>query len=574
MNASILKEYLIALGFKVDEAGFKKFNVGLSTGTKAVLGFAAAATTMAVAVGTGVQRVARKFEELYYLSQRTRASVENINALGYAFSQLGGNADQAKGAVSALSDFMKLLPGGESVIRGFGVQTRGANGELRDTVDILFDLARRWRGMDFAYANVEAGMLGIDTETLRVLTRDTDRFFADYKARTRELGVDQEKAAEASRRLMQTLRDIWSVVVILADALLLKAAPALDRTAAAVRELYDRFLTWNAGSSESRRAVGELMAAVLALLGAVLQLAQAIWRVAGPALTEFAKGAVGVVTDVLGTLAHLIRTITALLRGDWASAWAEAKEVAGGVLKTLIDTAMTLWRTVRRAWYAITHRGADMPADEAASPAAGAAQGASAGATGATPTGTPIKQALDYFRSAGWSPAQAAGIVANLQSESGLRIGAVGDGGKAFGIAQWHPDRQAAFRRWAGKDIRQSTLAEQLAFVNYELTQGSEQAAGRRLRAATSARAAGSIVSAYYERPADKAREMAERGALAERLFGAPALRGSAPATSLAQTTTIIVQGQTDPAATGREIAALQGRVNADMVRNLKVAAS
>src|SRR5260363_90445 len=47
----------------------------------------------------------------------------------------------------------------------------------------------------------------------------------------------------------------------------------------------------------------------------------------------------------------------------------------------------------------------------------------------------------------GWTHKQAAGIVANLKIESGLNPKAVGDGGKAYGIAQWHPPRQAEFRR-------------------------------------------------------------------------------------------------------------------------------
>lgn len=130
-----------------------------------------------------------------------------------------------------------------------------------------------------------------------------------------------------------------------------------------------------------------------------------------------------------------------------------------------------------------------------------------------------INQAMDYFVGQGWSRAQAAGIVANLQRESGLRTGAVGDGGQAYGIAQWHPDRQANFARFAGHSIRESTFGEQLAFVQYELTRGAERSAGNRLRGADSASEAGSIVSQYYERPADRAGEASLRGAAAQRIL-------------------------------------------------------
>jgi hypothetical protein len=111
------------------------------------------------------------------------------------------------------------------------------------------------------------------------------------------------------------------------------------------------------------------------------------------------------------------------------------------------------------------------------------------------------EEAQAFFESKGWTKEQAAGIVANLVVESGLKTDAVGDGGQAYGIAQWHPDRQQNFRNFAGKDIRQSTFQEQLEFVNWELN-NTEKAAGNRLRGAVSAEDAAAVVDQYYERSA------------------------------------------------------------------------
>jgi len=130
-----------------------------------------------------------------------------------------------------------------------------------------------------------------------------------------------------------------------------------------------------------------------------------------------------------------------------------------------------------------------------------------------------VRQAMDFFIRQGWTPAQAAGIVANLQAESGLRPDAVGDGGLAFGVAQWHPDRQAAFQNFSGRVIRGSTFEEQLRFVQHELSTGGEVRAGQLLRGAASARDAGSIVSRNYERPADRDGEATRRGQRAEQIF-------------------------------------------------------
>ncbi|MGF6633523.1 phage tail tip lysozyme [Paraburkholderia sp. MM6662-R1] len=128
------------------------------------------------------------------------------------------------------------------------------------------------------------------------------------------------------------------------------------------------------------------------------------------------------------------------------------------------------------------------------------------------------KAAVAAFMRMGWTKEQASGIVANLNVESGLRPNIKGDNGAAYGVAQWHADRQGEFKRVFGKDIHNSTLDEQLQFVNYELTKGREQAAGRALRATTSAGEAGGIISSRYERPLNVAAEIEKRSSAASSL--------------------------------------------------------
>ena len=128
---------------------------------------------------------------------------------------------------------------------------------------------------------------------------------------------------------------------------------------------------------------------------------------------------------------------------------------------------------------------------------------------------------MAYFISQGYTPAQAAGIVGNLQAESGanLNIGAVGDSGKAVGIAQWHPDRQANFAKFAGKAIGKSSLEEQLTFIAHEL-KTTEAGAGSRLKSASSAQDAAAIFDQFYERRSGDARR--QRMVNAQALLGGP----------------------------------------------------
>ena len=165
--------------------------------------------------------------------------------------------------------------------------------------------------------------------------------------------------------------------------------------------------------------------------------------------------------------------------------------------------------------WALDHGAVILRAPGGANNGTAPAEGAN-GANGPAPTGEGtrqqrIDQAIAYFEGQGWTRAQAVGIVANLDAESGMdpNINQIG-GGPGYGLAQWEGPRQADFRAWAGKDIRQSTFAEQLQFIQWELN-NTEAAAGRALRGADDPGEAASIVTTRYERPADSAGEAVRR---------------------------------------------------------------
>lgn len=125
------------------------------------------------------------------------------------------------------------------------------------------------------------------------------------------------------------------------------------------------------------------------------------------------------------------------------------------------------------------------------------------GVSGATPNSLQgrINEAMGFFESQGWTRAQAAGIVGNLQAESGVDPNrAQNGGGPGYGLAQWEAPRQADFKAWAGKDIHQSTFREQLEFIQHELTT-TERGAGNALKGATTASEAAQIFCNKYERP-------------------------------------------------------------------------
>lgn len=111
------------------------------------------------------------------------------------------------------------------------------------------------------------------------------------------------------------------------------------------------------------------------------------------------------------------------------------------------------------------------------------------------------QRAFQFFVSRGYTPAQAAALAGNAMVESGGRTTAVGDQGRAVGVFQWHPDRQANLRSFASRHgLDPSAETTQLQFKDWEL-QNTERAAGGRLRAAQTPQEANDAVLASL-RPA------------------------------------------------------------------------
>lgn len=106
--------------------------------------------------------------------------------------------------------------------------------------------------------------------------------------------------------------------------------------------------------------------------------------------------------------------------------------------------------------------------------------------------------AAKFFMSKGWSPDQAAGIVGYMAGESSNSPNPAGwnDHGEAFGAGQWHKPRQEMFKKLFGHDIQHSTLGEQWAFLNWELSH-TFKSVGDRVKRDRDAYTAGGDVAQY-----------------------------------------------------------------------------
>lgn len=542
MATETIREFLVALGYKQDEAALKKFETGINKATKAVFSLAAAIEGTAILVAAGVARFASNLESLYFAAQRTGSSATALKALDLAARNLGANAGEAQAAVEGLASALRTNPGNIGLLTGLlarlGYTLKfNADGSI-DSADALLKLSQVFKQMPFFQAQQFAQQLGISEHTLYQLTRGN--LMEEYRKALEELGPGWQQAAEHAHQFMTDLRAFQAQLeqfgLQVADAIQQKLGFSLkglrewfekngpwlaQRVAEVAKQMIDAaqwiaekfgvvvdtLKRWDEetdGLSTKLIALAVLLkvSGAGSIIGGVLSLAAAFTRVAG---------AIGLVRlGLVGLAAY--------------TGWKLGEAVAHKIDQQIQRATGNNDETLGGFLYDFFHRG---------------------------------DTALRFFKDRGWSAEQSAGIVANLKAESNFSPGATGDNGQAVGIAQWHPDRQLDFKRLFGKDIRDASFIDQLNFVDWELHNRPEFG-GAMLKASQSATDAARIFSNLYERPANAASEADRRARIAA---------------NISPQITIHVNGAGDPHRAADLMADRLKQINADLTRSFALLA-
>ncbi|EFJ9899908.1 lytic transglycosylase catalytic [Escherichia coli] len=217
MNAETIKDFLVSLGFSVDDVGAKKFGSVLAGTTANVIKMGLAVEGAALSVVAFTAKIASGLDNLYWASQRTGATVQGIQSIGYAVSQVGGSVDAARSSLESLSRFIRNNPGAEGFLNRLGVQTRDASGNMRDMAAIFTGVGQKLSGMPYYRANQYAQMLGIDENTLMAMRRGVGQFSAQYSEMVKAIGFNADQAALSSNRFMTSLKSLGEMAGMARD---------------------------------------------------------------------------------------------------------------------------------------------------------------------------------------------------------------------------------------------------------------------------------------------------------------------------------------------------------------------
>jgi tail lysozyme len=543
-----IREFLVALGYKQDEAALKKFEDGINKATKAVFTLAAAVEGTAVAVAAGIAKFASNLEALYYASVRTGSSVTNLKALDRWAENFGAAAGEAMASVEGLAHALRTNPGNESLLVGMGVQLKHLKDGTVDAQDALVQLAAVFKRQPLYVSEQYAGMLGINENTLLALRR------GDMKELLR---IQKEmahgnwgKAAADSHAFMVNLRDLFTLI----EAFGTKIGDALEKKLGWNLEKIGKWLDKN-GDHLANQIVDAINMVLTAaewlgqkILALVAKLKDLDTATDGWSTKLIAIAAILQVTGA-GSIIGGVLSLTAALFGlKTAIAGVGAASSSVGLLGLL--GRLSLWAGAAYGAYQLYNHTSVPESERGTGKATPWAQKIEDWVHQMIPGGK-ANYAGTLLQAFGLTRDQAAGVIANLQAESGLDEHAVGDHGNAYGLAQWHRAGQEAFKKWSGIDIRQSTFAQQMGFLEHDI--GSKSLILNALHNSRSPFEAGSVFSRLYERPAAGDAEASRRGEAAVRI---------------AQSNTFNIHGA-DSKDLAETVSKAQQRTNAELTRNL-----
>lgn len=469
-------------------------------------------------------------------SKNLGSNIETVSAFSNAAEVAGGSATGLQGTLSMLSKAQTelALTGQSSLIPYFaalGVSMTDAYGKALPANELLLNIGEAlMKKTPNRQAAFNMGqMMGIDEGTLNLILRDRKEVEALLRQQ-KEYAETMKKLAPDATKLNRLMIESKQAFSLLGMELLRNAMPAIEK-------LFDAFSKLGAWMGQNKEFIKDLLTIIaIGLAGvaaatipinltavAVTGLAAAIallwqdyqtWKRGGESFIDWAKWEPGfkTATNAIKTLRDMIedliyRTIAAgdffdaLWSGDTKRAKFAAKELVEGTRKTYgeeeIPGGKRKIKTLNKPG-SITSTQSETVNSKAKAVEV-----------------DQEKKAVDFFMSKGWTKEQSVGLAANIRRESAFDPNAIGDQGKAYGLAQWHPDRQAEFKKLFGKDIKGSSLEDQLAFMHHELTAGKESQAGAKLKGAKTAQESAEVVARYYERPKDTEVEAAKRGQIA-----------------------------------------------------------
>ena len=305
MSAETIKEFLVGLGFKVDEAGLAKFSEGIASASLRVTALATAATAAAAGIVASVQHIASEYDQLDKLATQFRTTADAVDEFIDTAKILGLSDEKSieslKNLDRAIVDTSMGMGRAKLVFEDLGIKVTDAAGKLKPTTEVMGELAEKFKDMERGKQLRVMERLGLDPALLKVFNGDLAAISAELQEIDKAADFDFETAIVESKAFMQIWRQMQQEIekwkMLFSKAFESVAVKLMPKFRAQIKSITDSMVAF-------RKKVMENMPKAIEAI-----IAEGIW--AGEILTEL-KGDDGFGYDPLFLDAKTGKTVAEL----------------------------------------------------------------------------------------------------------------------------------------------------------------------------------------------------------------------------------------------------------------------
>lgn len=212
MSGTVLKEFLVKLGFAVDKNGAETFSSKVFSAGKNIAVLGAAAQAAAGAVVGFVSVIADSIDNLADVSGRTGEAASELDKLGYIATLTDSSLEASNSSVENLSknigDAAMGMGRAQKVFEELGVSVKKENGQIKTAAEMMAELKDKMQGMGKGQQLAIMDRLGIDRTMIGMMTQDVSGLAAEYDAMQKAAGFSMEEAASSASDYMDAMNKL------------------------------------------------------------------------------------------------------------------------------------------------------------------------------------------------------------------------------------------------------------------------------------------------------------------------------------------------------------------------------
>jgi Phage-related minor tail protein len=166
----VLKEFLVKLGFDIEESKIGQFEATILKASAGVTAFAASIGAMAGMIVDGVKEVAEENKQLGLLAKQLNASAEEVDNFIDTAGIMGISQQTAteslKNFSGAVQDAGMGIGRSKAIFEKLGISVKDASGHVRSATEVMGDLQEKLQGMERGQQLRVMERLGLDPKML------------------------------------------------------------------------------------------------------------------------------------------------------------------------------------------------------------------------------------------------------------------------------------------------------------------------------------------------------------------------------------------------------------------------